>query len=442
MRISTNIRITDLKVIEQNNGAYETYSSEYNKDSLSIYVTLPNIDSSILYEVTIYNSSDVDYDLSNIFLLTDDNLDIVYESDSSIGDIVGANSEKKYTIKIYYKISTLSEDVTDTLILKYEFVEHINPYIVNEYNEAKNYEFVAPYSGIYKLELWGSGGEDYECVYSETIGKGAYTSGMIELLENQVLYFYIGGVESFNGGGPGEAGGGGSTDVRLISGEWDNFESLKSRIMVAAGGGGGAIKYWSGYDYYYEGDSPGDAGGLNGYDAYYRIVNINNNTYGYSGYGASQVSGGKPGKASGYYELTEEATGHFGVGGYINAFVNGLTIFNHSSGGGSGYYGGGHGVHTSNAWTGAGGGSSYISGHEGCDAILESSTEKNIIHTGQSVHYSGYKFTNTIMIDGRGYNWTSIKGDYVGMPTFDGNDTMVGNKNIGHAKITFIERTY
>ncbi|MFR6022533.1 MAG: glycine rich domain-containing protein [Clostridia bacterium] len=30
--------------------------------------------------------------------------------------------------------------------------------------------------------------------------------------------------------------GGGATDIRLVSGEWNDFESLKSRIMVAGGG--------------------------------------------------------------------------------------------------------------------------------------------------------------------------------------------------------------
>ncbi len=54
-------------------------------------------------------------------------------------------------------------------------------------------------------------------------------------------------------------------------------------------------------------------------------------------------------------------------------------------------------------WGAQGGGSSFISGHEGCDAIKEESTENNIIHTGQSIHYSGLYFTNTLMIDDEGY---------------------------------------
>ena len=65
LRIPTDIRISNIKVIEQTNGAYETYSSEYNKDSTSIYATLPNVNSTITYEVTIKNNSTISYDLSN-----------------------------------------------------------------------------------------------------------------------------------------------------------------------------------------------------------------------------------------------------------------------------------------------------------------------------------------------------------------------------------------
>ena len=56
-------------------------------------------------------------------------------------------------------------------------------------------------------------------------------------MKNQQLYVYVGGTSStidggYNGGGNTEKyanwgqgyGGGGATDVRLISGEWNNFE--------------------------------------------------------------------------------------------------------------------------------------------------------------------------------------------------------------------------
>ena len=64
--------------------------------------------------------------------------------------------------------------------------------------------------------------------------------------------------------------------------------------------------------------------------------------------------------------------------------------------GGGGYYGG-----TSYEYSFAGsGGSSYISGHEGCNSIDSQSTETNITHTNDSIHYSRLHFSNTLMISG------------------------------------------
>ena len=101
-----------------------------------------------------------------------------------------------------------------------------------------------------------------------------------------------------------------------------------------------------------------------------------------------------------------------------------------SSGGGGGYYGGGHGNHPGNSWPGGGGGSSFISGLYGCDAISESSIEGNIIHTGQSKHYSGKVF----------YNGMMIAGD-ASMPTHAGSSTMIGNEGNGYAKISLLSTT-
>ena len=54
-----------------------------------------------------------------------------------------------------------------------------------------------------------------------------------------------------------------------------------------------------------------------------------------------------------------------------------------------------------------------------------------------SKHYSGYVFTNTIMIDGNGYKWKDENQEYVGQVQPDGT-TSVGHLGNGYAKITFI----
>ena len=248
-------------------------------------------------------------------------------------------------------------------------------------------EFTAPLNTTYKIECWGASGGNYinDEIYLQ--GKGAYTSGEISFSKDLLLYIYVGqkGLRSissfnqpqngtFNGGGGfvlmgynadyNNCQGGGATDVRLQNGEWNTFNSLKSRIMVAAGGGsvvednsrmpsyGGALKS---RDYT---------------DTYPDQVWTN------AAQGATQTSGYK-----------------FGIGqdGY-------------RAGGGGGYYGGCAIVTDDNNQKGirGAGGSSFISGYPNCDAISESSTETHIVHTGQPNHYSGYVFSNPIMINGGG----------------------------------------
>ena len=268
-------------------------------------------------------------------------------------------------------------------------------------------EYVVPSTGSYQIELWGASGGSSMANGSvgASGGLGGYTSGVITLEKGQELYIYVGKKgdnaivrsdtnSSYNGGGLGTwdhtddeaaGAGGGATDIRLVSGNWNDFNSLKSRIMVAGAGGGATWK-----------TSGGNAGGLEG------------NTTNSSAKAGTQTSGYK-----------------FGIGqdGYGTGDSNGV------GGAGGGYYGGTTSGSKSNEETGAGG-SSYVSGYEGVNSISEDSTEENIIHTGNSSHYSGFIFNNIIMKSGN-----------EDVPTYDGKGTMIGNNDNGYAKITRIDNT-
>ncbi|EAY18936.1 hypothetical protein TVAG_146790 [Trichomonas vaginalis G3] len=167
----------------------------------------------------------------------------------------------------------------------------------------------------------------------------------------------------YGGGGIGDLGGGGASDIRLIGGEYGNFSSLKSRIIVA-GAGAGSDTFGIG----------GPGGGLIG-------MNASNN----KSTGGTQTQGG--------YGIVN---GTFGFGGGFHAERDG------SGSGGGGYFGGGSSIAYRNE--GGGGGSSYISGHPGCISVLENSTSQNEIYFSQennpSIHYSGIRFIKTLMIDG------------------------------------------
>ena len=91
-------------------------------------------------------------------------------------------------------------------------------------------EYIVPESGWYKIELWGTQGKGNG-------GKGAYTSGVIELTEGEVLYFYVGKHSNSVGGY--------ATEVRVIDGSYTDPYSYETRIMVAAGGGNNSTA-WGG----------------------------------------------------------------------------------------------------------------------------------------------------------------------------------------------------
>ena len=261
-------------------------------------------------------------------------------------------------------------------------------------------------------------------VVYESGANGGYVKGIISLEKSTSLYLYVGGkapnpkvndsgrtyekvAGGWNGGGEGDydhadddssGGGGGASDIRLTNGVWNSFNSLKSRIMVAGAGGGGGG---------WRGQYGGCGGGLTGISSTWTI---NNNCYATNG---TQTLGYK-----------------FGIGeAGTHRFTN-----QNAGGGGGGYYGGceykGERVKNSNNTSyiddyPGGGGSSFISGHTGCNAINSSSTESKITHTGSPNHYSGKVFTNTVMKAGNEV-----------MPSPTGG-TETGHSGNGYCKITW-----
>ncbi len=265
-----------------------------------------------------------------------------------------------------------------------------------EYDYSGAYEtFIVPIDGVYKIELWGASGGFRSKTIADS-GHGAYVKGNIKLEKDEELFIYVGEYPSYYSGNclatnPNTAfngikigsctSGGGATDARLTEGEWDNFDSLKSRIMVAAGGGAAS----------YEGSG---------------------------GYGGELVGG--DGEGTGQYP---DIVPYAGKGGTQKSLASTFGVAEKNTcSSGNGYYAG-QGGYGGNA----GGGSSFISGYPGCDAIAENSTKTNIIHTGEPYHYSGKVFTDFEMLAG---NKT--------MPSPDGQ-TEIGHEGNGYAKITLVK---
>lgn len=91
--------------------------------------------------------------------------------------------------------------------------------------------FEAPTKGIYKIDLFGAQGSNYQNFYG---GKGGHVSGYIELEKGEVLQIQVGGTNGYLAAGVGTLGNGGGRTV--IS---------KADHVIAIAGGGGAAGYCS-----------------------------------------------------------------------------------------------------------------------------------------------------------------------------------------------------
>ena len=235
------------------------------------------------------------------------------------------------------------------------------------------------------MECWGAqGGRGLADGNLEGIGgKGGYAKGTINLSANDQFFIFIGGkgtdakistrvAGGWNGGGIGDydgaddecgGGGGGATDIRVTNGNWNDFTSLLSRIMVAGGGGGAAWYVAGGY-----------GGGLSG------------------GPGLGETDNSHVGSPG-----TQESGYKFGQG------ENGTRTYANSSvgGGGSGYWGATASRGADQFEASASGGSGYVSGMKGCYAVKSSSTSNNVsMDKTTPNHFSGRVFSNASMQNG------------------------------------------
>ncbi|EMJ5513397.1 glycine rich domain-containing protein [Clostridioides difficile] len=217
--------------------------------------------------------------------------------------------------------------------------------IVYEFNYTGAEQSVVLPPGKYVMECWGAcGGNYYDFVQC---AKGGYTAGSLILKENTTLHVYVGqsgyckgvnGIETCRSGFNGAGGittyksasdgyyslaGGGATDIRLIGGNWDNLQSLLSRIIVAGGGGGG-----SGNSH----DSIGHGGGTKGKDG----ISIANK---YFAGGGSQFQGGLTFNSlyNGSFGVSGAGDGISGVGGGGGWYCGAGSFYAEFGGGGSGY---------------------------------------------------------------------------------------------------------
>lgn len=535
------IRITDSfgyeviekKVVKENSASEIDFSS--NKDYISFTINKEDIDSGITFEMNVPRVySEVEG--KTLTVLIEQSLDNRQYTEVANKEI-GVGNNNLFTLNklpqntVYYRVSILADNVRlDLNARNIDCTINVKTDIKYDYEfryNDKSQEFVAPITGEYTVELWGAAGNYYPSNMINQAGKGAYTKGKITLTKGDKLYVYTGQnaiesenfkASSFNAGSKSaglsssatgacsptngtnchnSSSGGGATDIRLVNGDWNDTASLRSRIMVAAGGGG--TQYYKGEnnDIYVIGEG-GAGGGLVGYAAglygtFFSTPTPGGTTFSMAAGSIIEEADGKnttlDGTTTQKHDYTIGATqtkgglrnlvkdttvsglgnnGGFGIGGNGGMYTNDSGIAGAGGGGGGGYYGGAGGgiVYTltdirRNCHSPGSGGSSYISGHTGSIAITSatSSTPKSgCTETGTrpddyvgttnnncSIHYSNKVFTETIMIDGEGYSWTNKRGTKMTMPTPPTDSSAYiengGNAGSGAARIKYVTTT-
>ena len=137
-------------------------------------------------------------------------------SNTSIEDIK-YTSDLEPIIKEDYETNIYYDEITNKYYLSKTNTEMEFKTEPTTYNYSTDYQiFTAPYSGYYQIGLWSP---------STTTQSGDHLSTNIYLKRNSSIYFYVGRNRANNIFA--------ETDVRLISGSWEDTNSLNSRILIA-----------------------------------------------------------------------------------------------------------------------------------------------------------------------------------------------------------------
>ncbi|GAA5140637.1 hypothetical protein GCM10023340_01080 [Nocardioides marinquilinus] len=261
--------------------------------------------------------------------------------------------------------------------------------------------FTVP-AGVTSLHVEAVGAEGGDGTTSEVepaIGQGgraARVTADLEVTPGQVLYVRVGGegggfstatyssgAPGWNGGGTGGqtvydqgAGGGGATDIRTCAAADTACDSLASRLLVAAGGGGAGMES--------VGESAGD--GIDGGDAgaVGESKEIGGIGYANGGNPGTSDAGGTGGTVDGdYHSVGPGEDGVLGVGGDGGAPAPGSPRhagWRGAGGGGGGLFGGGGGGDNRFFGAGGGGGSSLVP-DDGTSSLAERGTPSSVVIT-------------------------------------------------------------
>ena len=128
VRVDADVRIIDYKMVDAANGAYENYASNYSINTINNSITLPNLDSSMTYEITVRNQSSAKVKIDKILSLIHSNTDIQYEIIGYSADtFIEPTSIKQFKIKYAYNdgvTKPLDKEITSMIEFQYKSINY------------------------------------------------------------------------------------------------------------------------------------------------------------------------------------------------------------------------------------------------------------------------------------------------------------------------------
>lgn len=103
-------------------------------------------------------------------------------------------------------------------------------------NQCEELKFIN--SGKYQILMYGADGSTSN-YNGERGGPGGQSVGELILNAGDTLYAVVGTQAGYNGGGSGQAPGGGATHIAYVPGLLPNLYNQRDKIIMVAGGGGG-----------------------------------------------------------------------------------------------------------------------------------------------------------------------------------------------------------
>jgi len=142
-RTPADIRITGVKLSSVTNGGLEQYTPKYTKDTVSLGLKLPNLNSTVVYEVTVTNKSSKAKLISEITDQIPGNDNIGYFCNYSLNTTILGNSTAKilFTYKYNSGITTLPSNTIkeNTIKLTFKDAQVLYQRIKTDFNDSTKY---------------------------------------------------------------------------------------------------------------------------------------------------------------------------------------------------------------------------------------------------------------------------------------------------------------